>query len=75
MHLARVFLCFFAAINFFNSALANPWLQKPGEGLLILNGLAYATDTYFDSEGQKTAQPRFSKYELNPYLEYGLNEH
>lgn len=53
---------------------ANPWVQPEGRGIAILNGFYYSTAHSFDSDGQKTKQPRFTKYELNPYVEYGLNE-
>lgn len=71
---ARLFLSLATIAGFFNEAVANPWLQNPGHGIAILNAVTYTTERYFDASGKQTAQPRFTKYELNPYLEYGLNK-
>ena len=56
------------------TAQAGAWVQPMGKGLLITQATYYSTDSYFDTNGQKQSQPRFSKYELQPYGEYGLND-
>lgn len=71
---ARLFLCLAAIVGFFNEVRANPWVQNPGHGIAILNAVTYTTERYFDASGHEIAQPRFTKYELNPYVEYGLSE-
>lgn len=48
------------------------WTQAKGSGQLILNGWYYTTDSYYDNSGSETSQGTYRKYELNPYLEYGL---
>ncbi|OQX11411.1 MAG: hypothetical protein BWK76_19170 [Desulfobulbaceae bacterium A2] len=56
-------------------ALAGAWGQAPGEVFFSLQGSWYSTDSFFDSEGSRRDRGgRFRKYELNPYLEYGLSE-
>lgn len=54
--------------------VAGAWPQKAGEGMLILNSTYYTADEYFDNSGKTTSLPRFDKYELNPYLEYGYSD-
>jgi hypothetical protein len=56
------------------NAFAGAWTQDKGNGEIILTGIYYATDSYFNEQGKKTAQPTYSKYEINPYLEYGLTD-
>ncbi len=34
----------------------------------------YQSDSYFDEQGNRQSQGDFSKYEINPYLEYGLSD-
>jgi hypothetical protein len=67
-------LAFCIAWSVCSQVMANPWLQKPGEGIAILTALQYDTDRYFTRSGDSIAQPRFTKRELNPYVEYGWRE-
>jgi hypothetical protein len=55
-----------------SAAHAGAWLLPKGHGLGIAQATYYTTSNYFDSDGNLQPQPRFSKYELQPYLEYGL---
>jgi len=55
-------------------AYAGAWTQDQGRALLILSGNYYAADRMWDNFGRKQSQPSYSKYELNPYMEYGLWE-
>lgn len=55
-----------------SSAHAGAWVQEKGRGLAITQGTYYTTDRYFDSSGKSHSQPRYTKYELQPYVEYGL---
>ncbi len=64
-----VFLCLPALLH------AEAWTQEAGHGQLILTASFFDIGTYFNSASK--IQPfdhggRFRKYELNPYLEYGL---
>lgn len=55
-------------------AFGGAWNQPAGEGLFILNQFYFENDAFFDSSGAKQSQARFQKFELNPYVEYGLND-
>lgn len=57
-----------------SSALAGAWTRDAGDLLLVTTGVYYSSDRYFDQDGQTKPQGEFSKYELNPYLEYGLTD-
>ncbi len=51
---------------------AGAWTQPEGSGQVILNGWYYSTDSLYNNSGTEVSQGRYRKYELNPYLEYGL---
>ena len=53
---------------------AGAWTQSAGKGQMIVNGLYYTTDKLYNNTGNKASQARYSKYELNPYFEYGLTD-
>lgn len=53
-------------------AQAGAWTQASGSGVAIVNGSYYSTDKLYNNGGNKQSQATYSKYELNPYLEYGL---
>lgn len=53
-------------------AWAGAWTEPQGQGIAIINATYYTTNRYFDTHGTLRAQARFSKYELQPYLDYGL---
>lgn len=53
---------------------AGAWTQEQGKGLFIQNFSYYSTDKYFDNSGNKQPMNRYHKYELNPYIEYGLRD-
>lgn len=57
---------------FISDAHAGAWTQEKGKLQVILNQTLYATDTYYDNQKHERSQPLYRKYELNPYLEYGL---
>lgn len=63
-----VFLC--AA----QAAQAGAWLQPEGHGLLITQARYFTSDSFFDVNGQKQPQQRYTKYEVQPYVEYGLTD-
>lgn len=67
----RLFISFITLLTAV-TAHAGAWLQPEGHGLLITQGRYYASDSFFDVNGQKQPQQRYTKYELQPYVEYGL---
>ncbi len=52
---------------------AGAWGQPEGQSLLISNSVYYTTGEAFDARGERVEAQGFRKYELNPYLEYGLD--
>ena len=53
------------------SAHAGAWLQPEGHGQFIANASYFTSDKYFTSTGDRQSESRYSKYEFQPYLEYG----
>lgn len=53
---------------------AGAWTQPQGQGLFITQATYYTADSYFDSNGDNRPQPRYTKRELQPYVEYGLTD-
>ncbi len=68
------FLVFIAFLSSASAAYAGAWLQPQYHGLAIAQATYYSSDHYFDAEGTSQKQPRFHKYELQPYVEYGLRD-
>lgn len=56
------------------AAKAGAWTQPDGHHLLVLGGLWYETDEYYNRSGQAQSQPTYTKWEIAPYYEYGLND-
>lgn len=57
-----------------HEAQAGAWTQPAGRALLIQSSTYYSTREAFDAAGDRAGVPRFSKYELNPYGEYGWSD-
>lgn len=55
-------------------ARAGAWTQKEGEGQAILTLSRYQADSFWDADRNKQDQQRYTKWELTPYLEYGLTD-
>ena len=55
-------------------ALSGAWLKPQGRGEIILNGVYFTSDGFWDKDGNESSQPTFKKHEINPYLEYGFSE-
>ncbi|MFO1242548.1 MAG: hypothetical protein U1E36_05025 [Rickettsiales bacterium] len=53
-------------------AWAGAWTLPKGSQELYLTGSYYKTDEYFNQSGNETDIPDFSKWELNPYYQYGF---
>lgn len=59
---------------FTTTVYAGAWTQNSGKLLLIQNSSFYYTDKFFDESGKKRQlNGYYQKYELNPYVEYGLS--
>ncbi|MDO8839559.1 MAG: hypothetical protein Q7V31_11585 [Parvibaculum sp.] len=67
--LAAIFLPFFAGET---SAGGRP--LAPGDGELIVSAIRTTADERYDANGTKQWKPRYTKYEIAPYAEYGLTE-
>lgn len=68
----RKFIIALLALSFCPAAsFAAAWTLPKDDFALYQNAFYYSTDTYFDAQGQRRSQPRYSKIELNPYAEYG----
>lgn len=55
------------------AAFASPWTQEAGHGQAVVKIASYRTSAFFDRNGDR--QPlggTFSRYDLNPYIEYGF---
>ncbi len=68
-------MLFAALLTFIPSyAYAGAWTQNNGKGLIISNLSYYSSSKYFDNSGKKRRTSNYSKYELNPYIEYGVRD-
>jgi hypothetical protein len=54
------------------SVQAGAWLQPHGSGLFITQQTFFSSSNYLDADGKRVKQPRFTKLESQPYIEYGL---
>ena len=63
------------ALLFPQIALAGAWLQPQGKGLAVAQITYFTGDEFFNIDGELEPQSRFSKFELQPYIEYGLTKH
>jgi hypothetical protein len=53
---------------------AGGWPLAPGSGELIVPVTRTTADERYDAEGNKQWKPRYTKFEIAPYAEYGLTE-
>lgn len=53
---------------------AGGWPLAPGAGELIVPVTRTIADERYDADGKKQWKPRYTKYEIAPYAEYGLTE-
>ncbi|MBU3887318.1 hypothetical protein FM996_15460 [Methylosinus sporium] len=70
---ARICSCV-AALSFLHSTAcrAGAFLQKPGEGIIILSTSFSDAHKAYDSRGKLVAAPSYAKFETQAYVEYGL---
>jgi hypothetical protein len=78
-HHVKIFYSYFPALFIFiiylvasNPALAAAWTQGDGIGQAIFSIDSYGTSSVVKNSNMENATSRFSKYTLNPYIEYGL---
>jgi hypothetical protein len=71
----RLLLAALAPMAVQGSAHAGAWLQPKGQGLLILSGAMLSSGRAFDADGGSFDVPRYNKFELDGWLEYGLTDH
>lgn len=64
-------LCFIAVISI-TDAYAGAWTQEKGRGQFVLNQTFYYANAYYDNNGKLRPKLLYRKYDLNPYVEYGL---
>lgn len=66
-------LCLLLISPCYNS-YASAWLQKEGSGQSILTASYYNSGSFIDKEGNKTDTKPFTKWEVNPFFEYGVTD-
>lgn len=54
------------------AAHAGAWLMSEGKGLAITQFTHFSSDSYWDTAGDSQPQARYTKWEIQPYAEYGL---
>jgi len=69
-----IYAYFIAALIFNSHAYAGAWTQKKGQGLFILGSSYYRAEDFVNNFGKRQSQPRYQKFEINPYVEYGLTD-
>ena len=62
------------AISIPTCSYAGAWTQNKGNGQIITNLSYYSSGKYFDNSGKKRSTSNYSKYEVNPYMEYGVRD-
>lgn len=67
-------LSFIAALSASTDGRAGAFLQKPGEGAVIVTTSFADAHKAYDSRGRLIAAPSYDKLETQVYLEYGLLE-
>lgn len=71
MIFASAALC---AAFFAVAAQAGAWTQEKGNAQVIVTGLYSSADRFYDTNGRSQSQSTYRKFEINPYMEYGLTE-
>ena len=74
MRISLRLLCLTSLLTLPGQAFAGAWTQDKGNTQIILTGSYYGANKLWDNSGHKQSQPSYGKYELNPYLEYGLQD-
>jgi hypothetical protein len=53
---------------------AGAWLQPEGKGLWLVQATHFSSAEFYDRDHALQPQDTFTKYELQPYMEYGLTK-
>lgn len=73
--LKNLFTLFLAiSTSLSSSAFAGAWLQDEGHGQIIATTRFYGTSQVFDNHGERDSIPLFTKTDIGPYFEYGVND-
>src|SRR3569623_3007839 len=74
----RAFYSFAAVLGLLagrvDAAGAAAWTQPAGQGLAIIIVDEYQSDRYWDRDRHSQDTATYRKFELNPYLEYGVTD-
>lgn len=70
----RLFACAALSSVVSTACLAGAYLQRPGEGLIILTTGFATADKAYDAHGKLVSARAYSKFETRAYVEYGLIE-
>ncbi len=70
----RPFLFFLISFVVTSAARAGAWLQNTGEGMAIVSGTYFTSDSFFDEAGNSQPQDRFRKHEMQAYGEFGATK-
>jgi len=77
-HARRFFYSFAAVLGLLaglvDAAGAAAWTQPAGQGLAIIKVDEYQSDRYWDRDRHSQDTATYRKFELNPYLEYGVTD-
>lgn len=57
-----------------SGASAGAWNQPEGQGQVIVTGRYYQTEKFIDNNGNTHGQPKYAKFEFEPYVEYGVTD-
>ncbi len=68
----RFFFTLIAVVCYPGFVQAGAWTQYQGDWQLILNAYFYTADKRFDNKSDRQPINTYNKYEINPYIEYGL---
>jgi hypothetical protein len=66
--------CMWTLCLLMSNAWADGWVQPKHKALVSLAVTYYETDIFYDKDGHRVDVPRFTKYEIQPYMEYGLTD-
>lgn len=68
----KIILIFWITL-FVQSIFARAWVQESGKGLSISTLKHYVSTHFFNGNGELSSSPRFAKYEVDQYFEFGVS--
>ncbi|MAR56123.1 MAG: hypothetical protein CMM93_02975 [Rickettsiales bacterium] len=69
--LSAAFIAFFLSIS---AVHAGAWTQSQDSTFLAVSEFYFTSDSYYDLNGNEIGQPRFTKHEINAYVEHGYTD-